>query len=160
MTDIQELESPTQGIANQAAALPHPVTGMENCTACHGIEGIRPYPADHVGRANEICLGCHAAPPTPTPTSTSAATLTPGPKTTATPGATVVLPTAQTPKATSAGAPPVPHSLEGRERCLLCHDLESIKPFPEDHQGRSEETCLTCHTTDDVGGDAADTPGE
>lgn len=159
---ILQLESPTQRIADQAAALPHPLAGMENCTACHGTGGIRPYPADHVGRANEICLGCHIAPPTPTLTIMPSATPTPGLATTVTPEPTAILPTAQTPRATSAGAPPVPHPLEGREKCLLCHDLESVKPFPTDHQGRSEETCLACHTAGDTGANAkgADTPAE
>ncbi len=44
-----------------------------------------------------------------------------------------------------ATAPLIPHTLEGRTDCLLCHDLEGFKPVPEDHAGRGTETCLSCH---------------
>lgn len=43
------------------------------------------------------------------------------------------------------GPPPIPHSLEGLSDCLMCHNLEGIRPFPEDHGGRTNETCLACH---------------
>lgn len=42
-------------------------------------------------------------------------------------------------------APKVPHTLEGRPDCLLCHGAEGIKPFPENHAGRTSSTCLSCH---------------
>ena len=41
--------------------------------------------------------------------------------------------------------PRIPHSLEGRDNCLLCHNAGGIKPFPEDHIGRTTVTCLNCH---------------
>ncbi len=40
---------------------------------------------------------------------------------------------------------PIPHTLEGRTDCLLCHNIGGIKPFLEDHEGRSPDTCLNCH---------------
>jgi mono/diheme cytochrome c family protein len=41
--------------------------------------------------------------------------------------------------------PQVPHTLEGRSDCLLCHDLGGLKPFPEDHAQRTSDICLICH---------------
>ena len=45
-------------------------------------------------------------------------------------------------------APPeVPHTLEGRSTCLVCHETgvgEATK-IPTDHSGRSNEVCLSCH---------------
>ncbi|MBF8267201.1 MAG: hypothetical protein HW388_709 [Dehalococcoidia bacterium] len=44
-----------------------------------------------------------------------------------------------------AGPPPIPHSLEGRSECTLCHGAGGFRPFPADHAGRTSETCLACH---------------
>ncbi len=44
--------------------------------------------------------------------------------------------------------PQVPHSLEGRTDCLVCHNTSGIKPFPEDHAGRTSATCLNCHRSE------------
>ena len=41
--------------------------------------------------------------------------------------------------------PAVPHSLQGRDDCLVCHSAAGIKPFPKDHAGRTKATCLSCH---------------
>ena len=65
-----------------------------------------------------------------------------------TPGATpsVATPTAATPTAVAPKGPPaIPHSLEGRSDCLVCHGADGIKPFPADHAGRTKETCTACH---------------
>ncbi|MDI7268210.1 MAG: hypothetical protein QME96_09480, partial [Myxococcota bacterium] len=40
---------------------PHPTAGREDCLMCHKTGGPKPYPADHEGRANAACLGCHPA---------------------------------------------------------------------------------------------------
>jgi hypothetical protein len=125
---ILKLESPTQKIADRAAKVPHPIVGQENCQVCHGQGGVRPYPADHAGRSNDICLGCHEAPPAPTATPTLP------------PAATVTAPDAATP-----GVVSIPHTLEGRSDCLLCHGAEGIRPYPSDHEGRTNATCTACH---------------
>jgi hypothetical protein len=44
--------------------------------------------------------------------------------------------------------PAIPHSLEGRENCLMCHGPQGFKPNPPDHEGRTNETCLSCHRSD------------
>lgn len=41
--------------------------------------------------------------------------------------------------------PRVPHTLDGRAECLVCHNSGGIKPFPENHAGRTSATCLSCH---------------
>ncbi len=41
--------------------------------------------------------------------------------------------------------PQIPHTLEGRTDCLTCHNTSGVKPFPEDHAGRTSATCLNCH---------------
>ena len=43
--------------------------------------------------------------------------------------------------------PTIPHTLEGHDDCLLCHNTGGAKPFPLDHDGRSQNTCLNCHKT-------------
>ena len=41
--------------------------------------------------------------------------------------------------------PQIPHSIEERTNCLKCHNTGAIKPFPEDHVGRTSATCINCH---------------
>lgn len=50
-----------------ALLVSHPVEGREECSLCHGDEGIEPLPDDHDGRGDGICLGCHDVQPAPTP---------------------------------------------------------------------------------------------
>jgi len=84
-------------------------------------------------------------PATPTPTATP--TITPTP--TQTPVATA------TPEVGAPAQPPdeqtllslmvIPHPLEGREDCLMCHSEAGAVPYPPDHVGRPSATCLVCH---------------
>ena len=39
----------------------------------------------------------------------------------------------------------IPHPLEGREDCLMCHAEEGTVPYPPDHVGRPSSMCLVCH---------------
>ena len=41
--------------------IPHEIAGREDCLACHGVGGTKPYPAWHAKRAftDEKCLKCH-----------------------------------------------------------------------------------------------------
>jgi len=41
-------------------------------------------------------------------------------------------------------APAIPHALDGREQCLVCHE-KNVKPVPASHQGRTNDTCRVCH---------------
>lgn len=44
--------------------------------------------------------------------------------------------------------PPIPHTIEGREACLTCHEegMGGATQIPEDHVGRANETCGGCHS--------------
>ena len=44
--------------------------------------------------------------------------------------------------------PPIPHTLEGRDNCLACHQTGAAgaPKIPDDHAGRTNEMCLMCHT--------------
>jgi hypothetical protein len=45
-----------------------------------------------------------------------------------------------------AKAPQIPHPLDGRDDCLLCHDpAGQIKPAPANHKNFSNEQCSLCH---------------
>lgn len=124
-------ETTPQAPVGGPPAVPHPIQGRENCGACHGETGPKPYPADHAGRPVTTCTMCHqaeAAAPEATPPAQPAATATP----------------------VAAVAPAIPHPLEGREnQCLTCHYTGSIKPFPANHEGFTNEQCLTCHALAD-----------
>ena len=43
--------------------------------------------------------------------------------------------------------PTIPHPVEGRETCLICHEagVGGASKIPDDHEGRTDETCQRCH---------------
>jgi formate dehydrogenase gamma subunit len=86
-------------------------------------------------------------PATPTPTLTP--TITPTPTQTPVPTATAEGAVAAQPpdEETLLSLMVIPHSLEGREDCLMCHAEGGTLPYPPDHVGRSSSTCLVCHAT-------------
>ncbi len=40
-------------------AIAHELKGRDNCIMCHQAGGMKPVPADHEGRASEVCGLCH-----------------------------------------------------------------------------------------------------
>ncbi len=50
----------------------------------------------------------------------------------------------------AAPPPVVPHDLEGRDDCLMCHSgaMDGMPAVPENHAGRGNATCLSCHGPD------------
>lgn len=42
-------------------------------------------------------------------------------------------------------APLIPHTLRGRENCLLCHGPRGARPAPATHAGRANDGCQVCH---------------
>lgn len=101
--------------------VPHSSEDRSDCRLCHatGSGGAPQFPDDHhVDRASEVCPVCHAA------------TL---------PGGTLV---------EEVAAPQVPHPLENRTDCRLCHEtgVGDARQFPADHADRSNEVCEVCHT--------------
>lgn len=156
----QSASSDASGQPNAPAAttpplIPHSLEGRrDQCLTCHGETGFKPYPANHKGRATDTCLACHktaadsGAAPTATPEPALTVTVTPTqPALTVTvtpfePATTVTV----TPTQAAGGPPPIPHTLEGREgQCLVCHAIGSVKPYPENHAGRTAESCTACH---------------
>ncbi|HEX9015763.1 MAG TPA: cytochrome c3 family protein [Chloroflexota bacterium] len=60
--------------SEQAKPMTHPVDGRENCTMCHlPSGGVKPMPADHVGRTNQMCSACHTPPAASQPAAAPAA---------------------------------------------------------------------------------------
>jgi hypothetical protein len=50
------------------------------------------------------------------------------------------------PTALGGGVPTIPHDLQGRETCLVCHNpAGGLKPAPPDHLGRTDDMCQMCH---------------
>ena len=118
--------TPIGGVDNTkvGALMKHEIAGKEQCLACHGPKGVSPMPSNHEGRPQESCLVCHKPGPTPTPGA-------------AKPGAA---------KPATGVAGTIPHALEGKEKCELCHaGAGSPKPVPADHAGRANTTCTACH---------------
>ena len=133
-----------------------------DCLLCHGEGGTWPVPTTHQGIPVETCLRCHQAVPVagvpdiphtlqergdclvchaeggvkPVPADhegrTNESCLL----------CHEVAPVEEIPTATG---PAIPHALEGRERCLVCHGEDKMKPVPPDHKGREEEACQICH---------------
>ena len=109
--------------------VPHPIGGSPDCQICHAQSSkVRPYPADHVGRKNDVCLACHK----PTIPAASA---------TPVPGATTAQPTG--------GPPPITHDTAGRTQCLGCHGsgAAGVPQIPQFHKdyGFTNNNCVTCH---------------
>jgi len=113
-----------------ASLVPHAIEGREACDTCHGPQGTSPYPSDHVGRPNESCTVCHLPGPTPEP---GAQTEPGGP-----------------------GAIPANHDLtsDTYKNCEMCHGLDKMKPFPENHTAFGPETCTGCHQPASAGAPA------
>ena len=50
--------------------------------------------------------------------------------------------------ACGAGAPAIPHMIEGRQDCLSCHaqGVQEAPKMPADHTGLPNNRCQACHT--------------
>jgi hypothetical protein len=113
--------------ASGGLVIPHAVAGREDCLACHATGGMRPFPADHEGRTNVMCLACHVA-------SASGTEAAPADQ------------------ETLGNLAAIPHPVEGREDCLVCHAAGAMLPVPADHEGRTNVTCLVCHAVEGEAG--------
>jgi hypothetical protein len=125
--------------------IPHPLEGRDKCLACHetGVAGAPQIPDDHAGRTNDMCQTCHQPAP--------ATEASPAVEVTTSETMTETVPAAESPTPevtpTRAGPPPIPHSLEGRDNCLACHEtgVAGAPQIPDDHSGRTNDMCQTCH---------------
>lgn len=52
-----------------------------------------------------------------------------------------------TPTPTTRVPPKIPHPLDGRDNCLMCHrtGIGKAKAVPASHAGRAVDRCRTCH---------------
>jgi len=114
--------------------------GDEDCATCHDPHDPRagmPPKVPHTLEERTECLSCHGPhepwdrPPPELPHTLE--------------GRTECLSCHGPEEFIGATLPHIPHTLEGRSNCLMCHNLGGIKPFPEDHAGRTGVTCLNCH---------------
>ncbi len=60
---VEATPAPGGAAATGAApAIPHEIAGREKCNTCHAVgTGMKPEPADHEGRTEELCLDCHTS---------------------------------------------------------------------------------------------------
>ena len=105
-----------------------------NCNLCHYRVQDIAAPATQVPAAP----GATVIPPTPTPMITLPGTF-PG----AAPSPTVAAPAPTT--VAPSGPRAIPHTVEGRADCLLCHGPGALRPVPASHTGRTNQTCQGCH---------------
>jgi hypothetical protein len=117
-------------------SVPHELEGRDDCLLCHSLESAKPFPADHDGRTIETCLSCHQMAASPEAEATDENKPEAGD---------------EDAKPKAEGPPLIAHALEGRDDCLLCHGLDGVKPYPDDHEGRSLDTCQACHKPQDEG---------
>lgn len=115
--------------------IPHVLEGREGqCLACHeaGVVGAPKIPAKHAGRTGDMCPLCHVPAGASAPMLATAPAHSPGVK----------------PISSTAGGPPqIPHSLEGRNQCLMCHEagVAGAPKVPASHAGRTSDMCPACH---------------
>jgi cytochrome b subunit of formate dehydrogenase len=99
----------------------------------------------------ETAVAFVPATPTPTPTATATPLPTATPPPTATSALASVSQGTDSPTAVGDGTllslMVIPHEVEGRENCLMCHAEGGALAIPEDHAGRPNTTCLVCHAT-------------
>ena len=110
--------------------IPHELAGLEGCIQCHGTGTSFPYPSNHIGVTQDQCTACHQV--VVAPQSDQAAQ----PPETGAPAAT----------GGNLIAPLIPHELEQRQNCLLCHAPNAgAFAVPANHVGRGNDTCQVCH---------------
>ena len=133
---VKELAAPPSVPSGVAKAIPHPIGPKTDCEICHGAQGVRPAPENHVSFTPDMCTSCHSATVEETPV-----VITP------TPAPTAVAATPEAPATPApSGVPAIPHEVAGREQCLMCHDpAGNVRPAPQNHAGRTVDTCQMCH---------------
>ncbi len=101
-------------------------------------------------------VACNSQAPAPTPAPAPAPAPTPAPAPAPAPAPTPAPAPAPTPAPAPAPAPPpatpsgatlIPHELENRENCLMCHEtgIGDASAIPADHAGRANDLCVACH---------------
>jgi hypothetical protein len=147
--------------------VPHTLNDRGACSDCHAEGGIKPLLADHEGRADDSCTGCHLPGVEETAPIVAAAKIghtldgrdlclnchaedriKPAPEDHLDRAADTCIGCHEVGDeaiAATQTARRVAHLLSGRDNCLGCHDVNKRHPFPEDHFERLNESCLICH---------------
>ena len=146
----ESCHGPAQSHIDDITVLPVIDDSREFCGKCHEELFSRPEAFPQVDLASHNsgtdCLTCHD-PHHPAFGSTGASQVKADPK----PDADGDKPDADGDGAGTEGEsalPLIPHPLEGRDDCQMCHGPQGFKPNPADHEGRTNETCLSCHRGD------------
>ena len=145
-------------------SIPHSIDGRENCLGCHASGTSEGVPSSHQGRTNDTCITCHQP----------GNTISQEQKVPTIPhllvnrdnclgchgeGTLLSVPSSHQGRENDSctgchevAANPssytyesIPHELEGRENCLMCHASGTSEGIPSDHQGRTNDTCVACH---------------
>jgi cytochrome b subunit of formate dehydrogenase len=113
--------------------IPHPAdkAPYKDCTNCHGIGKMKPFPENHATFSIESCAACHKAASTATPAPA------PAPK----------IESASEEKTQNGGPKPIPHPTDKApyKDCANCHGIGKMKPFPAYHEAFPIEGCAACH---------------
>ncbi len=121
--EVPLAETPVTGVT--LSQLPYPVENRADCRLCHdtAFADASQFPDEQADRANEGCLACHAL-------FARQETLT-----------------GLEEDEDDDEPPSVPHSLENRNDCRLCHEsgLGDAPEFPGDHADYENEVCQVCH---------------
>lgn len=146
--------------------VPHRTAGREYaCLECHGPGRVSPFPINHGGRTNDMCLLCHMTGPLPSPVthevkgredqcqvchSIGGIFAVPsnhigrGNETCTLCHEGVVIP----PQSEVARTiPPITHLVPSRASlCRECHRQGGLgDPVPSNHSGLTDKTCMMCH---------------
>ncbi|GEM_PF-4416681 len=108
-----------------------------NCTDCHQNLAHDPSPEPTNRPRMEYCYQCHDR---STSCTKCHGTSIPSEQSFTLPWTAPVKPVSTTPSA-------IPHSLDGRSTCLVCHQtgVAGATKVPVSHAGRTDEICAACH---------------
>lgn len=136
-----------QPAAGGAPAVPHTLVGRENCVECHipaagGTAPGQPPVIPHTLVGRDDCVACHetgvaGAPVFPTDHAGRTSDMCQA----------CHHPTSGEAAPAPAGPPAIPHTLDGRDDCVACHEkgVGGAPAFPADHAGRTSDMCQGCH---------------
>jgi len=101
----------------------------KNCATCHGLDKMKPYPANHEAFPQDNCTACHQPAEEAAGGSTEAE--------------------AGEAEETGGGpsAMPANHDLtsDTYKDCVTCHGTGQIKPYPANHEAFPQDNCTACH---------------
>lgn len=141
--------------------IPHTLAGYNDCLTCHEDESEIQIPNDHVGKSENSCITCHSVDNEihiPKLLHSIVGRLNcnschgndgilefPENHFERNDDVCVTCHKSDAVVEIPMNIPLVPHTLEDRSDCSLCHGIETDLQFPENHSERSNDICLICH---------------